>query len=214
GTGRSVVAQPKDRGSVTRGWIGVQLQPVTADIAESLGLKAAHGALVAERQADGPAVKAGIQACDVITAVNGNPVKDARDLAKQIGTMAPGTSVKLSVLQKGQEKTITLTLGELPNQREARVTPESREPAGVSVPRLGLTLAPAGEVAGSGSEGVVVTEVDANGVAAEQGFKTGDVILEVAGKKVGSPADVRNALTAAQKDGKRSVLARVKSGEG
>ena len=81
------------------------------------------------------------------------------------------------------------------------------------MPRLGLTLAPAGEVAGSGSEGVVVTDVEPDGIAAEHGFKTGDVILEVAGKTVASPADVRDALGDAQKDGKRTVLMRVKSGD-
>ena len=86
-------------------------------------------------------------------------------------------------------------------------------PAGTTVPRLGLTLAPAGQVAGSGSEGVVVTNVEPNGVAAEHGMKTGDVILEVAGKKVGSPTDIRTALGDAQKDGKRTVLLRVKSGD-
>jgi len=78
---------------------------------------------------------------------------------------------------------------------------------------LGLTLAPAGQVAGSGSEGVVVTNVEPNGVAAEHGMQTGDVILEVAGKKVGSPADIRTALGDAQKEGKRTVLMRVKSGD-
>jgi serine protease Do len=211
---KAVVAQLKDKGTVTRGWIGVQIQPVTADIAESLGLKATQGALVAEPQADGPAVKAGIQAGDVITAVNGVAVKDARDLAKQIGTMAPGASVKLTVLQKGQEKAITVTLGELPNQREARATPDSRDQSGTSLPRLGLTLAPAKEVAGSGNDGVVVTEVDPNGVAAEHGLKAGDVILEVGGKKVASPAEVRTVLGDAQKDGRRTVLMRVKSGDG
>ena len=81
------------------------------------------------------------------------------------------------------------------------------------MPRLGLTVAPASQVAGSGSEGVVVTEVDPNGIASDQGVKTGDVILEVAGKKVANPADVRSALSEAQKDGKRSILLRVKSGE-
>ena len=141
----------------------------------------------------------------MITAVNGKPVKDARDLARQIGSLAPGASVKLTVWRKGEEKTFTLTLGELPNQREARATPDDSEPNGTDVPRLGLTLAPAGEVAGSGSDGVVVTNVDPNGVAAEHGFKTGDVILEVGGKKVGSPADIRNALGDAQKEGKRTV---------
>jgi serine protease Do len=213
-TVKSVIGQLKDKGSVSRGWIGVQIQPVTADIADSLGLRATQGALVAEPQANSPAVKAGIQAGDVITAVNGAPVRDARDLARQIGTMSPGSTVRLTVMQKGQEKTISVTLGELPNEREARATPESREPSGLAIPRLGLTLAPATEVAGSGNEGVVVTAVEPDGVAADQGFKAGDVILEVAGRKVASPADVRAGITNAQREGKRTVLLRLKSGEG
>ena len=101
-TVKTVVAQLKDKGSVTRGWIGVQIQPVTPEIADSLGLKKAEGALVAEPQADGPAAKAGIQAGDVITAVNGKPVKDARDLASKIGGMAPGATVKLGVIAQGR----------------------------------------------------------------------------------------------------------------
>jgi serine protease Do len=149
----------------------------------------------------------------VITAVNGTAIKDARDLARQIGALAPGASVKLTVLRAGQDRSFTLSLGELPAQREARAAPESRERPGTAVPRLGLTLAPAGQVAGSGSEGVVITNVEPNGVASEHGMKTGDVILEVAGKKVGSPADIRTALGEAQKEGKRTVLMRVKSGD-
>jgi len=212
-TVKSVVAQLRDKGTVTRGWIGVQIQPVTSEIADSLGLKNAQGALVAEPQSDSPASKAGIQAGDVITAVNGTPVKDAKDLARVIGSMSPGNTARLAVLQKGQEKTVNVTLGELP--REARATPEGRGSGnGTSVPRLGLTLAPANEVAGSGNEGVVVTEVDPNGVAAEHGLKEGDVILEVAGKKVSAPGEVRTAVANAQKDGKRTVLMRVKSGDG
>ena len=100
-TVKSVIAQLQDKGSVSRGWIGVQIQPVTADIADSLGLKKAEGALVAEPQANGPAAKAGIQSGDVITAVNGEPVKDARELARTIGALAPGAAVKLNVLQQG-----------------------------------------------------------------------------------------------------------------
>jgi len=213
-TVRSVVAQLKDKGSVTRGWIGVQIQTVTPEIAESLGLKAPEGALVAEPQANGPAVKAGIQPGDVITAVNGAPVKDARDLAKQIGALPPGTSVKLTVWRKGEEKGFSLALGELPNQREARATRSENSPPGhTALPKLGLTLAPAAQVDGSGSEGVVITQLDPDGLASEHGLQTGDVILEVAGKKVSSPADVRNAITDAQKNGKRSILVRVKSGD-
>jgi serine protease Do len=213
-TVKSVVAQLKDKGSVSRGWIGVQIQPVTSEIAESLGLKAPEGALVADPQASGPAAKAGIQAGDVITAVNGTPVKDAKDLARQIGSMSPGASVKLTVWRKGEEKTFSLALGELPKERQARAeTPDSSGPSGSEVPKLGLTLAPAGQVAGSGSEGVVVTNVDPNGIASDQGFRTGDVILEVAGKKVANPGDVRSALSDASKDGKKTILMRVKSGD-
>jgi serine protease Do len=213
-TVKSVVSQLKDKGSVSRGWIGVQIQPVTDEIADSLGLKNAQGALVAEPQPNGPAVKAGIEAGDVITAVNGHAVKDARDLARQIGALAPGANVKLTALHQGQEKTFTLTLGTLPDQREARAEPNTRDQNGTSVPRLGLTLAPAGEVAGSGNDGVVVTNVEPNGIAAEHGLKTGDVIVEVAGKKVGHPNDVRDAVAGAKKAGKHTVLLRVKSGEG
>ena len=210
-TVRSVVVQLKDKGMVSRGWIGVQIQPVTADIAENLGLKGTEGALVAEPQAGGPAAKAGILSGDVITAVNGRAVKDARDLAKQIGAMAPGTAAKLALWRKGEEKNVSLTLAELPKEREARAAMPDATPTGSDVPKLGLTLAPAGQVAGRGSDGVVVTNVDPNGVASEHGFKTGDIILEVGGKKVATPVDVRNAIGDAQKDGKRTVLMRMKS---
>jgi len=139
-------------------------------------------------------------------------VKDARDLAKQIGAMAPNSSAKLTIWRKGEEKAMSLTLGELPNERAAKAETPDNSASG-DTPKLGLMLAPADQVAGSGSEGVVVTNVDPNGIASDQGFQTGDVILEVAGKKVANPADVRSALNAAQKDGKRTVLMRVKSGE-
>ena len=214
-TVKTVVAQLKEKGSVTRGWIGVQIQPVTDDVAESLGLKAPVGALVAEPQANGPAAKAGIESGDVITAVNGSAVKDARDLAKKIGAAAPGEAIKLGVFHKGAEKTVTVTLGSMPNEREAKADSREREretPA-ASVAQLGLSLAPAGSVAGAGGAGVVVTNVDPDGPAAERGFKTGDVILEVAGKAISTPADVRKILGEARSGGKGTVLLRVKSGD-
>jgi serine protease Do len=213
-TVKSVVAQLKDKGVVSRGWIGVHIQPVTAEIAESLGMKGSEGALVAEPQAGSPAAKAGIESGDVITGVNGHAVKEARDLARQIGAMAPGSEAKLSVWRKGEEKSFSMKLGELPKQRDARaVTKPESTPASGDVPKLGLMLAPAEAVVGSGAEGVVVTEVDPDGVASEHGLKTGDVILDVAGKKVATPADVRNAVSEAHKNGKRTVLMRVKSEE-
>jgi serine protease Do len=214
-TVKTVVGQLKDKGAVTRGWIGVQIQPVTDEMVDSLGLPKAEGALVAEPQEDGPAAKAGIKAGDVITAVDGRPIKDARDLAKRIGAMAPGSSVNLDVVRNGSHQTLTFVLGELPKeQRQAHAKgSEEQEQAGTELPRLGLTLSPAGGVAGAGSEGVVVTAVEPDGPAANHGFKSGDVILEVAGKAVSSPADVRKALADARGDGKRAVLMRVKSGD-
>ncbi|MGX9430768.1 MULTISPECIES: Do family serine endopeptidase [Bradyrhizobium] len=215
-TVKSVVAQLKDKGTVSRGWIGVQIQPVTSDIADSLGMKKAEGALVAEPQANGPAAKAGIESGDVITAVNGETVKDARELARTIGGLAPGNAVKLNVLHKGQEKTVNLTLGQLPNTVEAKADNDNSDRGsssrGTDVPKLGLTVAPANSVAGAGKDGVVVTEVDPKSAAAERGFKEGDVILEVAGKNVTSAGDVRDAITSARNDNKNSVLMRVKSG--
>ena len=215
-TVKNVVAQLKDKGSVSRGWIGVQIQPVTSEIADSLGMKKAEGALVAEPQANGPAAKAGIESGDVITAVNGEAVKDARELARTIGGLAPGTDVKLNVLHKGQEKVISLNLGQLPNTLEAKADTENNDKGGTArgtdVPKLGLTLAPANSVAGAGKEGVVVTDVDPKSAAAERGFKEGDVILEVGGKIVANVSDVREAITAARNENKNSVLMRVKSG--
>jgi serine protease Do len=214
-TVKSVIAQLRDKGSVTRGWIGVQIQPVTPDIADSMGLKQATGALVAEPQADSPAAKAGIKSGDVITSVDGTAVHDARELARRIGTMSPGTTVKLGLIREGQEKTVTLTLGTLPNEKQASNTPNQRDvPADSDMPKLGLTLAPGSKVSGSDGNGVVVTAVAAGGIAADHGFQVGDVILDVGGKSVATPADVRKSLTDARKEGKHTVLFRVKSGEG
>jgi serine protease Do len=172
--------------------------------------------LVAEPQANGPAAKAGIESGDVITAVNGETVKDARELARTIGGIAPGNAVKLNVLHKGQEKVINLTLGQLPNTIEAKADNDDGDKGGATrgtdVPKLGLTVAPANSVAGAGKEGVVITEVDPKSAAAERGFKEGDVILEVGGKSVASAGDVRDAINAARTDNKNSVLMRVKSG--
>ena len=213
-TVKNVITQLREKGTVTRGWIGVQIQPVTPDIADSMGLKQASGALVSEPQPNSPAVKAGIQSGDVITSVNDTPVKDARELARRIGTMLPGTTVRLGLIHQGQEKNVTLTLGTLPNEKQAENTPSQREVPEGEVPKLGFTLAPASKVSGSEANGVVVTAVAAGGVAADHGFQVGDVILEVGGKPVSTPAEVRKSLSDARKEGKHAILFRVKSGEG
>ena len=211
-TAKIVVAQLKDSGHVTRGWLGVQIQPVTPGIAESLGIKKAEGAMVDEPQSGSPAAKAGIKSGDIITTVNGTPVKDARDLARTIGMMAPDSSVKLDILRDGQSKTMTLTLAQMPNEQPARANIENAAPT-KGVPHIGLSVEPASEVSGAGEKGVVVTAVDPNGPAAEQGFQTGNVILDVGGKAVSNAGDVRKALVEAKAQGKHDVLMRVKMGE-
>ncbi len=211
-TAKMVVAQLKDKGYVTRGWLGVQIQPVTAGIADSLGMKKAEGALVDEPQADSPAAKVGIKTGDVIIALNGTTIKNARDLARTIGMMPPNTSVKLDILRNGSVRTPTLTLGQMPNEKQANAESANQNSTS-GVPYLGLMLAPANEVAGSGSKGIVVTGVDPNGPAAEQGLQTGNVILDVGGKAVANVDDVRNALTDAKNQGKHDVLIRVKTGD-
>jgi serine protease Do len=213
-TVKNVVAQLREKGSVTRGWIGVQIQPVTLDLADSLGLKKAAGALVSEPQSNSPAAKAGIESGDVITSVDDTSVADARELARRIGMMAPGTTVKLGLIHQGQEKTVTLTLGTLPSERQAANQQNQRDTPDNDVPKFGLTLAPGSKVAGADGNGVVVTAVDPDGVAADHGFQVGDVILDVGGKSVSSPSDVRKELGDARKQGKHTLLFRVKSGEG
>ena len=214
-TVKNVVAQLREKGSVTRGWIGVQIQPVTPEIADSLGLKQATGALVAEPQPNSPAAKAGILSGDVIISVNGAPVHDARELAKRIGTMAPGTSVTLDIIHSGQQKTVTMTLGTLPNEKQAsgESSPRMGRVSEVDVPKLGFSVAPAGTVGSNGS-GVVVTTIAEGGIAADHGLEVGDVILDVGGKPVTSPVEFRKTVSDAQKDGKHTILFRVKSSAG
>jgi serine protease Do len=210
-TAKLVIAQLKDKGHVTRGWLGVSIQPVTPDLANSMGLKEARGAIVDEPQPGSPAAKAGVQAGDVITALDGNAVKDSRDVAVKVGMLAPGTSVKLDLMRNGQSKTVTVTLGEKPAQ-QANAGSESNGPA-AGEPHLGLSLAPAADVAGSGDKGLVVVDVDPNGPAADKGFKTGDVILQVAGKEVTDVSQLKKALADAHAQGKHDILMRVKTAD-
>ncbi|MHB2167813.1 Do family serine endopeptidase [Alsobacter sp. R-9] len=208
---QSVVEQLKSGGTVSRGFIGVQIQPVSQEIADSLGLKDTKGALVAEAQPDGPAAAAGIKAGDTIIAVDGKPVPGPRDLSREIGAKKPGANVALGVVRDGKEQTIQLKLGNLPGDKQAKADIGHD---GADGKGFGLQLAPASTVKGAGDKGVVVTNVDPDGIAAAQGLKSGDVILEVAGKAVSQPGEVKKAVDEAKKEGRKAVLMRVKSGEG
>ena len=174
-------------------------------------MKNHEGAIVDQPMAGSPAAKAGIKAGDVITAVNGKAIKNARDLARTIGMMAPNSEAKLDVLHKGEHKTVTVKLAKMASGNSHK---DTKSASSNEVPKLGLTLAPANDVAGAGKEGVAVINVDPNGPAAARGFQSGDVILQVAGKTVSSPGEVSSALKEARASGKHNVLMRVKNANG
>jgi serine protease Do len=208
---KDVVASLKDKGTVARGWIGVQIQPVSPEIADSLNLKGTKGALVAETQSGSPAASAGLKSGDVIIGVNGDRIDGPRELARRIAALGPEKKVDLTYVRDGSEKTANVRLGTLPAEKEASVsTPENT--GRTSLANLGLSLAPASSVSGA-KEGVVVTEVDPDGVGAQKGLRSGDIILEAAGRPVSRPAEISSALDAARKEGRKAVLLRVKSGD-
>jgi serine protease Do len=204
-----VVADLKDNGKVTRGFIGVQIQPVTKEIADAMGLKETRGALVAEAVKDSPAAKAGIKTGDAIVAVDGEPIRDARALSLKIASYAPGKNIPLTVWRDGKERTVTVQVGGQENEPRTRADAEPGRSDNVQ-PRLGLQLGP-----NQGSEpGVAVVDVDPDGPAAEKGIRKGDIILSVGGQEVTRPEDVRAVVDGARKDGRKTVLMRIKSREG
>jgi serine protease Do len=213
-TAKAVAQQLKSKGSVSRGWIGVMVQPVTADIADSLGLKDAKGALIDDVQQGGPAAKAGLKSGDLVVAVGNDEIKDARELARKIASVDPGKQLALQVRRDGGEQTITVTTAAFPND-QAKLARQDRREHGSEAgdTKLGLYLAPAKDVEGAGSQGVVVVNVDPSGLAADKGLQQGDIILDAGGKMVSTPNDVSTAVNDARKAGKHTILMRVKSAE-
>ncbi len=205
-----VVAALEHGGAVKRGYLGVEIQAVGPDIAESLGLKKAEGAIVDKTMPGTPAADAGLKAGDVITKLNGQPVQDAGDLTRRIESMKPGDKVELAYLRDGAEKTADLTLAAQKNETVAKAETSKNEPAAA----LGVELAPAGQVVGAGGKGVAIVTVDPNGEAAAKGLTAGDVILDVAGKSVSTPAEVKSEIASAKQDGKKAVLMRIQTASG
>ena len=206
---RNVMTQLIEKGEVRRGLLGVTIQPVTSDIARSLGLSQVRGALVNAVTAGGPADKGGVQRGDVITAIDGNTVKDGNELRNDVAQMLPGSRVKLTLIRDGKEQTANVTLAEL-ETRDA--TARGGRPADSS--GFGMTVEPltadrARQLGIAASRGLVVTDVDPSGRAADAGIRAGDVIAEVDGKAVASAG----ALTAALENGDRPALLLVHRGE-
>lgn len=199
-----VVNSLKENGAVTRGWLGVQIQPVTEDIAESLGLATARGAIIADVTDDSPALAAGLKTGDTILKIDGKEVADSRDLARKVAQIKPGSTVPVEIMRGGETRTIDVKIGVMPGERELASTRGDESPA--SLTGLGIEVAPAED-----GNGVTITAVEPGSAAAERGLRAGDIILEVAGTEVHAPSDIRKALKTA---GKKRVLMLVKSGDG
>ena len=208
---KNVMTQLIDHGQVHRGMIGVTIQPVTGDIASSLGLSHVGGALVNSVQSGSPADKAGIKRGDVITSVNGTAIKDTNSLRNDLAQMAPGTTAKLTVVRDGKDQTFDVKVAERQasgsESEEGGARSDGSGTFGMSVEPL--TRDRAQELGMPTESGVVVAEVQAGGRAADAGLRPGDVITEVDRKPVNSP----DALGAALKDGTKPALLLVRRGQ-
>jgi serine protease Do len=208
---KNVMTQLIDHGQVHRGMIGVTIQPVTSDIASSLGLPHVGGALVNSVQSGSPADKAGIRRGDVITSVNGAAIKDSNTLRNDLAQMAPGATPKLTVIRDGKEQTFDVTIAERQSsgseENEGSARSDRSGTFGMGVEPL--TKDRAQELGIPTTAGVLVSEVQPGGRASDAGLRPGDVITEVDRKPVNSP----DALRAALKDGSKPALLLVHRGE-
>lgn len=205
-----VIEDLMDDGRVTRGWLGVQIQPITPEIADSIGLERAAGALVVSPQDGSPADEAGIREGDAIVAVDGERVETPRDLARMISNKEPGATAAVTLYRDGSERVVDVELGRL--QATAAAGDPSPRLGGTEETAFGMRLAPA-ESLELGGEGLAVLEVDPAGAAAEKGLSTGDVILSAGGEPVSSMAELESRMAAAESEGRENVLLKVRSGD-
>lgn len=176
-------------GKVTRGRIGVVIQSVTQDLAESFGMKTPKGAIVSQVEKDGPAAKAGLQEGDIITAVNGKAIDDSVDMPVIIGSMAPGSIAKLSIIRNNKDMTLDVKVEEAPNESAS-----SNASKTAAANKLGVTVRPLNdeEKAKAETEGLLVTE--STGAARKAGIREGDIIVNVNGVKIKKTDDLARVL--------------------
>lgn len=199
-------------GKVIRGWLGIMIQDVTSEIAESFNLKEAKGVLVSDVLKDSPAEKAGIEQGDIILELNGEEVRDAHELSRRVAATPPNSEVKLGLLREGSKKVVTVNLGTMPDEESTVAQPEetAENVWGLSVQNVTKELA---ERFGwdVSERGVVVTEVQPDSPAAAARLQPGDLIKEVNRKKIQNVRDYNQAMKSAEK--KKSLLLLVKRGE-
>jgi serine protease Do len=208
---KPIVDELEKSGTVTRGWLGVQMQPITPDMEDALGLNSTNGVVVADVVKDGPAAKAGLKSGDVIVGFGDQPVKNTHELALAVGNTKPGQSVATKVLRDGKEQTITVAIDTLKKGKNGGMP----EPAESEQGGLGLNLAPLDKntreqlgLAGS-TNGAVVTGVKPDSPAEQKGIQTGDLIIRIDTTKVENPADAIEAVHKATKAGKKAVLVQI-----
>ncbi len=208
-TAEAIIADLKDDGNVTRGWLGVQIQKVSEDIASSIGLDKPSGTLVAAVTDGSPAEKSGLRTGDTILKVNGADIEGPKELSRAVAKLKPGTSVEMTVFRGGKQRDINVSIGEMPGEKQASINP-GPDSGPAADQKLGLALAPAED-----GEGVVVADVMPGSPAAEQGIRQGDVILEVDGAFVDQPeAAVAAIRQSSARSGKSPVLLLVKNNRG
>jgi len=220
-TAAPVIRQLIKNGEVRRGWLGVHIQSVTPEIAESLGLDEARGAMVASVVEDGPAASSDMKAGDVVLEFGGVAVPEMRRLPRIVADVEPDTTVDVVVWRDGKKKTIKVTVGTLKEQPTEVAAVDTKDVGSEStVAGLGLKVAAIDAKTrerfklGDKAKGVVVTDVDAEGPAAEKGLQPGDLIIQVSQADVSEPADVTRKVDEAKAQGRKSVLLRVESGQG
>ena len=219
---KNVVAQLKSTGKIQRGWIGIRIQQVSDDIAQSVGLTKPLGALIAGMTDNGPAAKAGVLNGDVVLSFDGKPVADNRALPRLVADAQVGKTVNIEVLRKGQHKVLPITIQKLVEDEKVASADKPAKPGAATKPsvtvNLGMTLAPVSPDArrryhlDAKVAGVVVTDVDADSPAGQKNIRAGDVITEVAQQKVALPDDVAAKLDAERKAGHKVVLLQVSRG--
>lgn len=189
-----VIDQLKESGKVTRGWLGVIIQAITPEIAESIGLPDTNGALVADVSEGGPADKAGIRRGDVIVRFDGQDIRDYTDLTKLVAMSDPGTEVELGIIRDGEQKTVNLTLGELKDSDAGGRKPDSDKKLGLSVEEITPEIATRQNL--DSQNGVIITEVERASEAWEAGFRPGDIILQIDKKQINDLEDYNQAVEA------------------
>jgi serine protease Do len=202
---KQITQELREKGRVTRGWLGVSIQPLTPELAKAFGAKTDEGALIADVQPDSPAARGGLKAGDVIVAVDGDPVKEPGDLQRHIGMAKPGARAGLKVMRDGSEQSIDVTLGEAPSGRRAEAPRPSPRPETPPHSALGLGVRPitpeiAKELGVDSEDGLVIASVDPQGSAARAGVRPGDIVREVNRKPVKTVGEFE-AATKAVKQG-------------